>query len=635
MRLTLQQISSPGIVESFDDIANISGPCTLELSDGEVTLPIRHAIVHLIFWRNFHEFNVPIRKDHIVFTSGCCSNGTMTKFQSMAYKELKSKFPDKENNIILRLFYTICEYNQFIIRHLEEWHGSIDIFQMIDLMDDPEVKSIVDIGIEPLMGTDVVERMLLEANMKLYSTLSKKGAVKNNVLLPYLQSGMVNKDQMAQVFISLGVRTDINDMVVLYPIKTSYMRGLSDIKDYLVDSLASKKSHFYNSVAVRDSQYFSRKQHLLTSSVIKIYPGNCGTTVTVPFSVTTENYRDLIGKNIKIDDVTETQISSNTAANYIGQTINMFGPGTCRHQNGYCEHCGGLMATYLPKELNVGIASATIVVKDITQLILSSKHFSKTNSIIYKMPEEGAAYFVRRNNEVYWKREHRDAMKTMTIGFLLKDVCPLNDLTLLVEDDPTLNEEKFSNPTFLIIRQEGKEDFELPLMTNNAIPFLSAEMLFYMKDRMGDIVQDESMIWIPLDGFSYQLPVFRSVVANNSMMAYMKKAAAFLQTDIGKYTSYTDALRDFSEIIYSKVHVNILHIETMLKAYMVTSQLNYEIPVVTDPNHVTFQINPRIVKNRSVSGELAFQCFMQYISYPGTFVVPRSPGLFDSFFSIK
>lgn len=634
MRLSLQQISAPDILDSFDDISNISGPCTLELADGEITMPIRHAIVHLIFWRNFHQFGVPIRKDHVWFTSGVCSDETISIMQSAAYRELVEMYPERRNEITLRMFYTVNEYNQFILANLAEWHSSIDLFQLAELMEQPEIKKITDFDIRPEMGTDVIEKLVADANKELCNLISKRGKLKSNVLLPYMESGMLNTNQLMQLMISLGVRTDINDMVVLYPIATSYIKGLRDIRDYVVDSLASKKSHFYNSVAVRDSQYFSRKQHLLTSVITRVYPGNCGTTTTVPFTVTLENYKFLVGKIVKGEDGNEYMLDKNNLPEHIGKRVDMFSPGTCLHTDGYCEHCGGLMSKYLPKELNVGILSATIVVKDITQLILSSKHFSKTNSIVYKIPEDGLQLFSRKNNEIYWRKEMRDILSKATIGFLLRDVCPINDLTLLSEDDTSINEEKFSSPTYMVLKIDGADDIELPLTVNNATPFLSSEMLFYMKERIVDIVQDETMVWIPMDKFNINLSMFRSVVANNSMMAYMKKAASFLQTDIGRYTSFTDALEDFSTIIYSKVGVHIIHIETMLKAYMVTSQLNYDVPVVRDPGNVRFQINPRIVKNRTVSGELAFQCFMQYISYPGTFTIPRSPGIFDAFFSI-
>ena len=634
MRLSLQQILTPTILDSFENISEISGPCTLELTDGTVTLPVRHAIVHLIFWRSLIEFGIPICKRHIVFGEGeICSDDVICKFQSMAYKEILEAHPNRENEILHRLFIVINEDDQFIQNKLSAWHSSIDIFQLAKLTVEPKVKKIIDVDIRPEFGTDVIERMITDANKEFCGLISTRGALQNNVLLPFMESSLLNKNQLMQVFIALGVRTDINDMVVLYPISASIMNGMTDIKQYVIEALASKKSHFYNRVAVRDSQYFSRKQHLLTSIIKNIYPGNCGTKVTVPFKVDSKNYKYLVGKYILNDDGSETILTDENLPSYIDTTIKMFSPATCKYTDGYCEHCGGLMSKYLPKELNVGILSATIVVKDITQLILSSKHFVKTDSIIFKVPPEGAPYLTRKNNEIYWRKDIQKYLQDVTLGFLLRDVWHLHDLTLIKQGDE-ITEEKFSHPSYMVIKKEGEDDIEIPLATDKSTPHLSAEMLLHMKRVLKQIKTDETMMWIPLRGISPSVPLFRSVVANNSMMAYMKEAASFLQTGIDRYTSFTQALEDFTRIVYSKVGVNIIHIETMLKAYLVKSALDYGVPVVEDPEHVLFQTNPRKIKNYSVSGELAFQCLMQYLSYPGTFTIPRYPGVFDKFFAI-
>ena len=115
MRLSLSQISDPNLLNQFKDIANISGPCELELTDGTVTLPIRHAIVHLIYWQNLIAFNLPIKKKHVIFDSGVCSQETISKFQTVCFNDMIAKYPDKETEIVKRLFDTINLNNQFIL----------------------------------------------------------------------------------------------------------------------------------------------------------------------------------------------------------------------------------------------------------------------------------------------------------------------------------------------------------------------------------------------------------------------------------------------------------------------------------------------------------------------------------------
>lgn len=635
MRLSLSQISNPNLIYQFKDIENISGPVTLELADGEITMPIRHAIIHFIYWRNLIFFNLPIKLRHVIFTSGICSLDIISKLQTVCFNDMIDAYPDKETEIVQCLFDTINFNNKFILKNLTKYHGALDIFEMSRMMRNEKVKEVVNVKLDPLFGTDVIEKTIAQANEEFCSLLEKRGSLTHNPLIPFMEAKLLNKNQLMQIFIALGVRTDVNDMIVTYPVTTSVFEGMKNIWQYAVESLSSKKSKFYNAVAVRTSQYVNRKQQLSQFVIERIYKGSCGTDVTVTFHITPINYKHLEGKIIKNEDGSETILTNDILPDYIGKTVQMYSPITCRYTDGYCEKCGGMLTRFLPKELNKGILSSSIVIKDITQLILSSKHFNKTNSVIYKIPNEGAPYFRRNTNEIYWRKNIAKDLDKITLGFFIKDMCPINDITLM-NFDSDINEEKFSRLTFMIIRKEGVKDIEIPLVSidDRITPHLSVEMLSHMKKHFNEIVQDDIMNWIPLKGISENVPLFRSLVSNSSMMSYMKEASKFLQTNINRYTSVNQALNDFAEIVYSKVGMNILHIEVVLKAYLVSSQFNYDIPVVTDPDNVIFQTNPRIVKNRTVSGELAFQCLMQYLSYPGTFIIPRSPGIFDKFFAI-
>jgi len=638
MRLNLSQISNPHILENFKSqgisIGDISGPVTLELADGEITLPIRHAIVHFIFWRNFHEFNIPIRLEHVMFTSGVCSKSIISKLQSQAYKELIILYPEKEDLIIDRIWRTINEYNQFILIELREWHSSLDILSLVKMMNESKVKEICNVDIiTPELGTDVIESLVANKNSQLIEVLAKRGSLKHNILLDYLESQLLNVNQLQQMFISLGVRTDVDDMIVLYPIKSCVMQGLQNVCEYVVESLSAKKSLFYNHVAVKNSQYFSRKQSLATSAIRHIYPGNCGSTLTIPFTITTKNHRNIIGVNILDEDGIHKTLTGSNITKYIDKTVNIFSPLTCRYTDGVCEHCGGLLTKYIPNKLTIGVMSSILVLSQVTQLILSSKHFVKTKSIIYKLSTEASAYLIKKNNEIYWKKEIWKVFDDLKIGIMLKDMKHLSDLNLISEDSNT-TEERFSRISTLVLKINNEEDIILPLTVEKGVPHFSMEMLYFMKNILKDIATDESMYWIPLKGFNHNEPIFRTIVANDSMMDYVKRASAFLQVDIEKYTNLQNLLHDFSDIIYSKVNVNILHLAIMLKAYLVSSKYDYRVPIVKDINDIKLTTNPKCLKFRSESIQMSFQQIVQHLSSPGTYLIPTSPSIMDRFFDL-
>ena len=66
-----------------------------------------------------------------------------------------------------------------------------------------------------------------------------------------------------------------------------------------------------------------------------------------------------------------------------------------------------------------------------------------------------------------------------------------------------INEEKFSHLTYMVIRKEGIDDIEIPLVSiaDKTTPHLSVEMLSHMKNNINDVKQDDLMMWIPLKDF--------------------------------------------------------------------------------------------------------------------------------------
>ena len=352
MRLSLSQISNPNLIYQFKDIENISGPVTLELTDGEITIPIRHAIIHFIYWRNLIFFNLPIKLRHVIFTSGICSLDIISKLQTVCFNDMIDAYPDKETEIVQCLFDTINFNNKFILKNLTKYHSSLDIFEMSRMMRDEKVKEVVNVKLDPLFGTDVIEKTIAQANEEFCSLLEKRGSLTHNPLIPFMEAKLLNKNQLMQIFIALGVRTDVNDMIVTYPVTTSVFEGMKNIWQYAVESLSSKKSKFYNAVAVRTSQYVNRKQQLSQFVIERIYKGSCGTDVTVTFHITPINYKHLEGKIIKNEDGSEIILTNDILPDYIGKTVQMYSPITCRYTDGYCEKCGGMLTRFLPKELN-------------------------------------------------------------------------------------------------------------------------------------------------------------------------------------------------------------------------------------------------------------------------------------------
>ena len=153
-------------------------------------------------------------------------------------------------------------------------------------------------------------------------------------------------------------------------------------------------------------------------------------------------------------------------------------------------------------------------------------------------------------------------------------------------------------------------------------------MLLHVRDNFDKLVHADGCIWIPLPGTEY-IPIMVTKIINDNMLEYVKSVDSFFKSTISKFRTNSAALEAASDIIYTQVDVNIAHIETVLKAFQITSDKDYSIPLVEDTNDVHFSDINRIFEYRTVGGKLAFESLQKYLQEPSTYLYNRQRSVFD------
>jgi type IV secretory pathway ATPase VirB11/archaellum biosynthesis ATPase len=240
--------------------------------------------------------------------------------------------------------------------------------------------------------------------------------------------------------------------------------------------------------------------------------------------------------------------------------------------------------------------------------------------------------FVRHDGEVYWRKSRATALKNYKIGININDMKHISSL-VEIKDINALNAEYASSISQLRISTISESDHVTGIINmayGDIKPYFSKDMLLYIKENYRRLTIDDT-IWIPMDEFDIDLPIFGSIIANDSMIHFVKSVVSFLENKekLSSYTSIPEALRDFSTVVYNKVVANILHLEVMLRAYMVTSPFDFSIPIVTDINNVRFESNQVLNTERSLGTFLAFERFSSVIKSPSAYVIPKCTDPFD------
>lgn len=604
---------------------------------------MRYLVFSLFFYKIALKWNIPITSD-LHLEKGSIDSKYITKYGTLIFKKIIAA--NDNNQMILSklislsnfdLWNLINEIMNFTLLHCQEYHKSVSIYDLAKIKHSPVVKKALTMQHDPATSnvTDI-ENELKNKTAALYDILQKKeiDVGHYNKLYPFIKLKYINPTQLSHIFNWIGYRTDIDDSIVSYCIKTNYLDGLNNIFDFMSESLSAKKSAYYQKAKMPAAQYFLRTQHLLASAISNVYPGDCGSKITVPFMITKENAMNIIGKNILIDKKL-IQLTQNNIKDFIGKVVNM--RSICRYTDGICEVCGGKMFQYIPKNMNIGVFSSIQVADPVAQAILSSKHFQQTTSIEYKIPLKLKDIFLKVKQSIFIRKSYRNDFNKLKIGFPVKDIkVLLNIENLNITGMSSINENSFGNITSIYIKSDNKIYIENEnLEYAKQYPLLSKQLILYIKNNKKYIDINNRVYWISLEDFNTKDPLFKTVISNDSIVEFVEQVKSFINSKIKTYTSYPEVLNDFSQLLYKRLSMNISFIEVMLKAYMITSDIDFQIPIVNDIENMKFNSAVEINKFRSFGTLMAFERLPNALMNPAMYMVPKKHYIFDHYLNYK
>ena len=605
----------------------------VELADGIVHLKGAWMFFHVHLWKPLVRRGLPVLKKHLV-------RGTMftsseeRRIRHEIYLDVMAVNPQDER-ILYDLFDVINDLYNAAVYHLGSFQQTVSAYELCDLLDEPEIAPFAEIELtqaEVNGGVQAIQTRIKDTGKKMMHLLSTRPELKGNCLYEHLKLGILKTAQLEKLICCVGYRTDVDDTMIQYPILPSYFNGLRSAVEFGIEALSAKKTIIYNKYGMDKAQYDNRKLQLLTTSngYSYIYPGDCGSTVLIPFDITRDNHVFMIGKNyVDAAGVLRT-ITYENVKSHIGSTLNLRSETTCRHRDGVCYVCGGHLLDYIKDTVALGQASVIELASPVSQLILSNKHLGVIIAQSYVIPTElRDIFFVNRDN-IFFQRMLN--VEDTIIGFT-RDAMPRIDDLAHISKPEQLSEQHFGDLSELVIGSvtAGRRNAKSCLMMDEDLmtPYFTTDFLFYLKLHPEMIQREGSMIWVKLEKFDRLKPIMRASVKNDSMIEFVKDVKKFFQTNIKTYTSIPQALKDASALVHRRVKTNFMHLETIIRASLITDLIDYQIPVVTDANNVKFGTLTEIIHRRSLGTQLAFERQKEFLSDPTTYVLRRPDGYYD------
>jgi len=618
-----------------------SGICKVEFADKTVEAPVRAVILQLPIWEIYRRMGYKVYSKHLFFTHGPYNGKVYGKIMHTVYRDIFRSNIENDSEYFTEIknafWNAINNIDDFGTMELNEYHCALSIVDLAEIAMHPDIQELRNIDIDVSNGTVLIKERLTKAKDKFMELTSVRGNMPNDALCDFLELNSLRDAQVAQVMISYGLRTEINDKLIRRPVYGSSLQGYNDVLDYAIDNQAARKNVYYSLDAIKKSQYWARKVSILMSILKALYRGDCGTDVLLPWTFTDKNYNKCFGK-IFIPDGEDKPVilMDDNFEQYINKPVRMYSPITCKHTDGICTHCFGVLGYNHTPGINIGISCATNFASIISQLILSTKHFDQASPTVYIVPEGVNEFFVYNPQKggIIFTQEMLNMKDDIEIGIFYEDINgAVGDLQYM-KDELDMPEHKFSSINTILIKnvKTGVVN-ELVMKSDDKIPHLTSELLNYMKENFKELKQEKDILWIPISKEYRKLnkPVMRSVVYNNSMLNYVEHVSSFVEKDqLKKYKNASYALRDFSDLIFDKVQdVNIVQIEALLKAHLVESVTNFSIPVVTDPANVIFAKTDQVISERTISGQLVYEQHNKHFSNATTYLRGREPSPFD------
>lgn len=586
----------------------------------------KQVILNILMWRIFIALRLPVTPADYHEFKGLDEGYLSRRFTAMKYKCDSSGAPTEK--ILALMFEALNNFINFCHRYTWQYSSSLSLDKLTRLMNKPEIKDLRELKVRDPLDTGEVERTIAKQNKELIKVLLEH--YPKEAISQMLASDTLNINQVAQMLVAYGPRSDIDDSILGIPILNGTLKGLQSGREMVLEALSAKKSAIANKTSVGDTSYQNRQGLLTTCEIYDIYDIPCGNKTTRPTLLTPEVLHNYIGKNIVLDGQ-DFMLTADNIHNFSNTWIDLITALDCQYQHGICKRCMGEMANFIPSSLHLGLVTGAEVFSMIVQKILSSKHLTKTNTIPYELTTEIASWFIRNGNNFFLYNFNQK----WKIGF---PISCMDKFDLL--EKGKVKETKYSRLTEFYFFNEDDELLDVvKVEQGNIKPYFTMRFLNYLVKVKSNIIIKDGLYMVPLTDITIGKPIMKVDNVTYDMNAYVKNVWHYLRVTLKSINDPGEALQGFSKILFQKTDVNIFLAEVILKSLMISGPDDFNFPLRKDGELAYFGPIGEVISNRALTPKLVFEGVFsesqeKFFNKPSTFLYPNSIGNFAPFFNL-
>lgn len=400
---------------------------------------------------------------------------------------------------------------------------------------------------------------------------------KKSCLYPFIQADCLNQTQLTQMFVAVGPRMTINNVVMDHVMKRSYLNGLENVGDLIAEGEIANKALIYKKKFVGVSGYMSRESNLLCQGLHVDYDTeDCGTTHYINYNVKSEKHLDLIiSKNIilpngKLHEVTKDD------TNLIGTVVKLRSIICCAHKNpGYvCKKCYG-NPMYFKHRMDIGGAVSNEVINKLSNAVMAVKHQTTTNTIVFNN-EILLKYFNLEEGKLIFKRLDEKDIENLSFAFEKEYIEDFKDrvnnddydyddeeLEDMESDEDDLDSKteasitsKMINNLRLVVKKYDPEtedyiEEKTEIVTDGSFLVLSEEMMTPSNLKMFDIPIDSDDAYLRFDSIKPGTPIFNVKYITQETSKYLKDLKSIIERSKPNwwYNDIDTPLNEFADLV--------------------------------------------------------------------------------------
>ena len=629
----------------FEELIRLKTDLKIEFEDGtKMVVPHKELIISVLLTKFLPYWQIRILPDILIsnyYTNGYFSSGTYLKLYSILYYRIIKEYLEPNNlhteyKYILKDMYKTINYfqNEFVYI-IQDYDIGIEISNILPIALDEEIlESVKKVNEEPTQ--DNIEKSYLTLDR-----IIKEGKYANNIMTLVYQSGMVNINQLRQLFGSRGFLTEIDSRIFKHPMVNSFTLGFKNMYEALIESRAGAKALFMSTNAIRKSEQYAREFQLATMPVEEIVHTDCGNTDYMEIFVRGKEYdengnltyggdlKNLIGSRY-MNSNNEWEVITPDHKHLEGTSIKLRSVLHCklRNKKQVCSACYGDLTYGLFKHSNLGHINSTNITKVISQSLLSTKHLLKSAAASEVNLDKITSEFfnVKGSDKIYIKPQFVGKKTTRVLLHIPQwQVLGLRGLETINLLNVNINKiSRILGFTLEIKKGEESEKYPIKIKNGNRGGFFTLPFLFYIK-KHGYTIDEEDNYVIDITDISVRkTPILKYEKSEFDFNILAKEFAslAFRRKYVlqeGRRTSEFTAevlVQKIFDLLNTKLSINIKQIEMMVYGFTVFDLDKNNFDLGRNSKYLDLVGLKYAIDYRSIGGSFGWSRLLQKIFNP-------------------